>query len=352
MAISQNFQASPVNFIHKQIEKYFEDLIVSGKLKPGDRLEPTPEIARKLHVGPHTVQKSLASLTSRGFLVRSQKRGTLVNPSACCHTIGIIFGLDDFADPDNTFWFSLLKEIENAAEKSGWNCKVYLVGSNEKKFGDVIWEVEADIADGKIRAAIALSPGEHLYKWLEQGCAVPSSIVEDIVLYDYQGFIEEGIRYLLENGCRDVGVLYSGDKTMIAKILEHLKESKRMKGWNYNIAGSAVGRSAGYETAREIFKSHRTRFDALFIFDDRACEGVVVALLELGLRIPQDVALLSWANKGVEIFSPVPVTRLEFDTAEHAKALLDDLESQIEGRSRRKITMRATLIPGRSCGMV
>ena len=60
----------------------------------------------------------------------------------------------------------------------------------------------------------------------------------------------------------------------------------------------------------------------LFIFtDDYLAQGALIALAVAGVRIPEDVAVVTHANKGLGPVWDKPLSRLEMDAASHADAV-------------------------------
>ncbi|PMP80629.1 MAG: GntR family transcriptional regulator [Mesoaciditoga sp.] len=54
--------------VYKQIVHEFEDMIISGALKPGDFLPSVRTLAQELNVNPNTVAKAFFVLQSNGFI--------------------------------------------------------------------------------------------------------------------------------------------------------------------------------------------------------------------------------------------------------------------------------------------
>lgn len=54
--------------VYKQIVCEFEDMIISGALKPGDFLPSVRTVALELNVNPNTVAKAFFILQSNGFI--------------------------------------------------------------------------------------------------------------------------------------------------------------------------------------------------------------------------------------------------------------------------------------------
>ena len=89
----------------------------------------------------------------------------------------------------------------------------------------------------------------------------------------------------------------------------------------------------GFAAIQEWFASKRGawRPDVVFFTDDYAAQGGLIALKNLGLRIPEDVAVVSHANKGHGPVWEKPLTRLEMDPVAHGKALAREIAAYLRG---------------------
>jgi hypothetical protein len=338
-------------FAYKQISRHFEELIVSGQLKPGDRIAPTQELARKFSVTPNTIQKSLALLARKGILTRSRKRGTVVSPSACSNNLGLVFGFEDMFNQDNGFWGALFKELKKLSEKIGWKCKPYL--GLENNFNQVLQDIESDIARGELKSLIPLCYPASICKWLNEECSVPWTTIESTAECDYDEAIVLGMRHLLKNERQKIGIVSPfGPKGEDADVTTYALASLNISSNIHSITYDIKGRESGNKAVKRIFQSNAPKPDALFFFDDRACEGGVMALFEMGLKIPADIQVLSLANRGVEIMSPVEISRIEFNPSDFARSLIDSLMSRINGEAAKaeKLKVKGILKTGLSTG--
>mgnify|MGYP001553681021 CR=1 FL=1 len=59
--------------------------------------------------------------------------------------------------------------------------------------------------------------------------------------------------------------------------------------------------------------------DALIVTDDIMAKGVCQAILQLGVRVPADLAMVTHANSDSGIFYPFPMPCIEFDVPECAR---------------------------------
>jgi GntR family transcriptional regulator / MocR family aminotransferase len=68
--------------LSRQIFEQIRDAIVDGRLRPGDRLPPTRQLAESIRVSRNTVAAAFDHLTGEGFLVGRAGVGTFVSPDA------------------------------------------------------------------------------------------------------------------------------------------------------------------------------------------------------------------------------------------------------------------------------
>jgi GntR family transcriptional regulator, arabinose operon transcriptional repressor len=63
---------------HAQVQRILRELVLTGRLKPGDKIPAELQIADALGVSKMTVNKALLALTASGMFVREVGRGTFV----------------------------------------------------------------------------------------------------------------------------------------------------------------------------------------------------------------------------------------------------------------------------------
>lgn len=64
--------------VYEQIAQNIISQVLSGSLRPGDRIPSVRQLARQLHVNPNTIQKSYAGLLKNGILYSMKGRGDFV----------------------------------------------------------------------------------------------------------------------------------------------------------------------------------------------------------------------------------------------------------------------------------
>ena len=91
----------------------------------------------------------------------------------------------------------------------------------------------------------------------------------------------------------------------------------------------------GFAAIQKWFASGRGawRPDVVFFTDDYVGQGGLIAMKSLGLRIPEDVAVVSLANKGHGPIWEKPLTRLEMNPVAHGKVLAREIAAYLRGRA-------------------
>ena len=65
--------------IYIQVMDYIKKEIVSGRLKPGDKVDSVRDLAMRFGVNPNTVQRSLAELEREGMLKSERTVGRFIS---------------------------------------------------------------------------------------------------------------------------------------------------------------------------------------------------------------------------------------------------------------------------------
>jgi DNA-binding transcriptional regulator YhcF (GntR family) len=97
------------------------------------------------------------------------------------------------------------------------------------------------------------------------------------------------------------------------------------------------------------------RLPGLLVFlDDFVARGALLALVGRGLRIPEDVQVITWANYGLGPLYYEPLTRVEIDGARHGTLIAEFLLQHIhqEKGAPDRLRLEPTFIPGRSTVIV
>ena len=88
--------------------------------------------------------------------------------------------------------------------------------------------------------------------------------------------------------------------------------------------GYALAKWAAETFAEWLTRNGKDRLpDVIFFRDDHLTTGALLAFATAGIRIPEDVRIVTWSNRDYGPVSLFPVTRMEMDVAAQGRALAE-----------------------------
>jgi len=109
--------------------------------------------------------------------------------------------------------------------------------------------------------------------------------------------------------------------------------------------------TVAYQNIKQLLSSDCARFDAIFAGNDDAAIGALTALKEVGLRVPEDVAVVGFDDSRLSSFINPPLTTVRTPTEEVGRAAARLLFNLIQGQPAESTTLDSLgIILRRSCG--
>lgn len=124
--------------------------------------------------------------------------------------------------------------------------------------------------------------------------------------------------HLIEQGCRRIAHLRGPDiSTALGRLAGYRQalaeaQMEPLPGHIVSIGSSGDHRGdvGGYEATMKLLRD-KQRPDGIFCFNDPAALGAMRAILEFGLRIPEDVAVVGCGNLSYSDFLRVPLSSVD-----------------------------------------
>jgi DNA-binding LacI/PurR family transcriptional regulator len=304
-------------------------------------------------VGHNAVQQALSILAERGLIERRSKRGTFVSEHINSRTIGVVFEENIVAEQYSQFHRLLYGEIVRQARLQNWRTVLYfpVTGDSHAQHRS---QLERDITAGKLRAVINFDNSTAMNDYLDSSSCVSIrfnySIESDDDMNPSMAY--RGTNYLLEQGYRNIVMVLHPEHELNNNILKRFKAAYSDKNLPYS-GNFHIGKQATEQQGIEITEqllANPSRPEALLVLNDTICKGIIFTLMHRGINIPDDIALMVQTNKGHEILSPVPLTKLEFDPEAIIKANIEHLLCKIAGKKFIPSNILPKLIIGKSCG--
>jgi LacI family transcriptional regulator len=158
--------------------------------------------------------------------------------------------------------------------------------------------------------------------------------------------------HLIEQGCRCVAHIRGPEVSTAIGRLDGYKQALRSHGLpllpghvvSLGTSGDHRGEKGGYTAAKKLL-SVKPRPDGIFCFNDPSALGTMRSILDAGLRIPQDVAVIGCGNVSYSDFLRVPLSSVDQGSASIGKCAAD--LALTLAQKKIKVRPKVELIPPR-----
>ncbi len=290
--------------LYQQISEDLRKQIRSGALPTGTRLPPIRQLTTLYGVSIITINKALASLVSEGLVDSHVGRGTFVSPlpeSLKPRVIGFI--LRDLSSP---FFTRVAEGAQKRAEAEGFEIFVTSSAGQTSREDAHIARFSSMGADALIVAS--LRPNAPVMRRLRQSdipvVMVSHTEAEDVpfVGTDPRQAAALAVEHLASLGHRRLGFvngwpgrpsgeqLREGFLDALQRLgLKHEPEFE----WNYPHAGSGERHQyrSGYAVGQLVAEAE-DRPEGVLVFNDLGAMGFIDALLDRGVSVPDEVAVV------------------------------------------------------------
>lgn len=354
--------------LYVQVLAHFRERILDGSLPPGARLPTELELAKQYAISRGTVRQAMGALVSEGLLDRVQGRGTFVRqapPDRAAPAqpaekrIGLL--LHHMGDPLD---LDILIGVEHAAKSRGYQVSfAYAEESLEQQDRDIA-RLRADRAAGMIVFPVSdVTYDESIWRLRADG--VPFVLVDryfpdldaDYVVADNLGGGYRATEHLLILGHRRIGFLYSDKAGLLTTSVRDRWEGYRRALQEYGCPydEALVRRQPPASPAADRYGdlfSHAARPTAIFAVNDNVALDVLRSAQRLGLRVPEDLALVGFDDLNYAAHLSPPLTTVAQPRMDLGLRAGNLLINRIEGQGGppRHIELPTSLVVRESCG--
>lgn len=309
---------------------------ITGKHQPGDKLESGPTLAKRLGVSVLTVREAVNALTQEGLLNRERGSGTYVRETAT-KPVALVVGLEREDLRRSFFFLHVVRHIEECLHAANIPCRHYTAYLGKDAQGRQM--INPSFVDDVRQRAISLAlnvsftPPPDFRKLL--GDADISQInTEGLLVTDYDDMLRSAFGYLLAHGRRRLALIQwpSEDIRELFETLSRQAGIEPEKSW---MKGHLEWRDTAAPDAafRQLWQDPEKRPDGLICLNDVILERMIPTMMELGVRVPADLMIVTHSNKGSGIHYPFPVARMEVDPDVLAERLAEQVKVMLAGKS-------------------
>lgn len=353
--------------LYRQIADSIRADIIAGVFREGDRIGSHQELVERFHVSHITIKRALHELAREGLLYGRVGKGTFVSGERRSvelsrhKAIGIV--LSDLTSP---FFSLILHAVEQHASRQGFGLLLSNSFEQRAKEESQITRFRSMGASGLIIASMTHIPRasrvlrvlhNHRYPFVMVSYIRDPDITFVGTDHEEGGYV--ATRHLLSAGHRRIGYLNGEEGNVVGELRKAgyqraLTEAgiPLREEWEFHLRqrGEWFDFESGYEIGKR-FVTLRDRPDALFAYNDLSALGFEQAVLDAGLSVPGDVALVGFDGIERGAYAPVPLTTVRQPTDDIGARAVEVLLARIDGRP----APVRTILPGRlivrqSCG--
>ncbi len=323
--------------------------IVSGRLRPGQRLPTHVELAARFGVSNVTVQHALNRLAAEGVVEIRPRAGSFVSgrpPHLHCHALVFCFDPSGpFAGQHWSLYHQTLAQVALRWQQEGEGRQLLMFHgvdhhADSEDRQRLVAFLEAQRLAGVVftNSPFALKntpildlPGIPRVSLASKPCHAN----EQVVAFDSRRWLELALDHLRELGRRRVALIELGTSAHSHPFEATFQQELAARGmlslprWRQFVS---LNKLEGGRQVAELLMHDREPPDALLIADDNLVSPVVAGLLAAGMRGADDLAVVAHANFPCSTpHLPLPVHQLGYRLDEALEVSLGLIDRQRQG---------------------
>jgi len=350
--------------LYLQISALLTQRILSGELKAGDSLPPEPELCKEFGVARGTIRQALADLETAGYIRRERGRGTFViwdgkqrRPQVdATRQIGFVvpYVRDSFVS-------TILLGVEEAASQRGLSVTFKHVENDPERQAQVLNELVAHNLAGVVIYPVDSLHVEPIASLVRSGYPVVlidrylRGVITDYVMSDHFGGMLRAAQHLVQLGHRRIGFIAWRDPAI---SIEH-----RLAGYQQALIEAGIPLDPGLVLEVESYPTidreplcrflvQEPRISAVLAANDQTALAVYEAARRVGVRIPEELALVGFDNLDFTSHLEVPLTTVAQPAIDIGRTAVEILMNRIQGEASgpQQVILPTRLVIRRSCG--
>ncbi|MHB9071677.1 MAG: substrate-binding domain-containing protein [Sedimentisphaerales bacterium] len=347
------------------VVRHVRSKIASGTWLRGEKLPVDQIIQSELGVSRTAVREAFSALVSEGLIVRRQKAGTFVSDETKEGIIAILCPIENLTSSKGYFYQTCVSEAQKLIKLAGYRAVLTVGhGPTTEAFCESTHLFDQSIRN-QILGVISIGGIGELRKQIEAAgmycvCSQDETHNTNTVILPHKQVIEMGVEYLKSRGHFDFALMYCDSPQDEKEDPSELRR-KRMEHWVEScgitlkkerflpVPLQKRERRAAYDIFRRFWSSP-DHPKAILFTDDVLCEISGRAIVDLGIKVPQELSVITHSNSCHEIIFPVTLTKVEFKVEELINAAFYMLQNMINTRKKEQpfVQIYPKIIEGKS----
>lgn len=349
-----------IRSLHNQIADILRAEI--RKMSPGDKLSSEATLAKRFSVSIMTLRNAMLCLEMERLIDRRAGRGTFVKevgasePAKERH-VAIATGIDLFSHGLSYYYSGTIQELQRIFAEHNFKTSVYVEPPLSKGAGATESPALTQaLENGRVCgiASLAFHPGKYRREIMHRD-KIPIVGEDDSfpfsVSSDSWDIGSRGARFLIEQGRRKLAFIWwahlgRGETNPsipggFRAELEHNGIPLREEWFQCD------AEKTGWKQFPDAWNAFDEKPDGLVIADDLLFPDVATTILDMQIKVPEQLMIVTHSNKGSRMLIPFPAALLQYDPVAQARAMADLLLPAMAGKkpSHPHIKLLHELIP-------
>lgn len=325
---------------------YLENLIAEGKLNAGDRLPSENELTERFGISRQTVRKAIGLLEEQGTVRRVRGSGTYVsfdrreNLERRNRIAVMTTYVESYIFPKT------IQGIEKILFERGYSVQISFTNNTLEREKNVLTDLinRDDVAGIIVEGTKSGLPNPNLYLYRQLmnrkipivfiNTFYPELAVPHVSLNDVKA-AETAVNYLIGKGHENIGaILKLDDGQGRLRYLGYLKamEAAGLPVTDSRLVWIDTDESKQLNYCRDKILNRVEECSALFCYNDQIAFQLIRMLGERGIRVPEDVSVISVDDSDLALHSEVQITSLPHPKEKLGAKVAEVLLDMIEGK--------------------
>lgn len=323
--------------------------IREGVYKATNRLPTEMQLATQYNVSRQTVRQALALLSQEGLIEKRQGSGSHILDASVQITNNNIVVITSYI---NDYIFpALLQNVQSVLDKSSYSTLVYSTQNQLYREREILHSILQHPVRGMLVEGVKTAlpnPNLDLYQRMQK-LGIPMvflhgsypSLDAVCVSDDNESGGYQAVQFLIHKGHTRIGGIFKGDD--IQGHLRYYGFLSALRDRNLPFPDEQI---LWYSTEdrQALLEQHQNdwlnrflqkagrEYTALVCYNDEIAHPIIQLLLNQGLRVPEDVAVISFDNSYYSEMGPVQITSLSHNTGKIGRLAAQSLLDLIHGK--------------------
>jgi GntR family transcriptional regulator of arabinose operon len=336
-----------------------KEKILSGKIRPGDKMASENELAANYSISRHTVRKALAILENEGYITAEHGKGTFCSERMKhrrdSRNIAVVTTyISDYIFP------RLIQGMDKVLTEQGYSIILKNTGNSRQKEAQCLEDILTKDVDGLIvepSKSQILCRNMHLYEQLDefhipyvfiQG-RYPQMKQKPTILMDDEKGCYLVTKYLIELGHRHIVGIFKADDSQGAERHKGYAKALQQAGMPYLpdqvIWFHTEDRKVKPAVMTKMMLDQGSQMDAIVCYNDQIALEVMKTLEDMGKKVPEDISVTGYDDSVIAENGPTPLTTIAHPQEKLGEMAAELLLEQIQGISEEDSKVQRMIDP-------